>query len=640
MPGFTPETLSVKAEFGRALPEVARFDWNGLTVQLLKGRDTLWVKVSRPGQGAIALRTVPWAGDYTLHRGQQGKTVSHWRIETAAGDWRIEVRFADVLRVRVDVTPVDDLLLAFWPRDLYPLDEKGDPTQARGWVEAAQRGVNGGLCYFCMDKPAFGAVLYIQNLTALNAFFADTQTRPDGVVGGEWPELGYQPPTAPMGNSPPVHPLKKGQTYVISDALMAFRDGCVEDEALSAAQFLDMLAQVYPYLDKPVPKRHPWRARAEKTRRHLMTVKDATLDPYGHTYVRPYLGAEYPDSMVQAAVLAALNAYEAVHGKRGILADTLAAGLGRFFDKDLGIVRRYLPNVGDDKDADAVDSWYLYHPLMNLARLAMAGDATARTLFVGSLDFVVRSARHFKYVWPVSFNIRTLSVITQARSPQGRGQTDVGGLYAYVMLQAFELTGDAVYADEARAALRAARGERFEMAYQTNLTGWGAAACAKLWYADRNDEWLNQSYVFVANVVHNCELWDSQLGHAHHYTNFFGLTCLHDAPYMAAYESFEVFAAFSEYLAVGGDNLSPAARLLVSEYCRYAPDCGWYFYPDALPEKALAEKPRNGRLDRALSFPLEDVYGDGQCAGQVGQEIYGCGGAFIFAARTVKPRRR
>lgn len=42
---------------------------------------------------------------------------------------------------------------------------------------------------------------------------------------------------------------------------------------------------------------------------------------------------------------------------------------------------------------------------------------------------------------------------------------------------------------------------------------------------------------------------------------------------------------------------------------------------------------RNGRIERKLSFPLEDLYGDGQPAGQVGQEIYGCGGTFVFTAR-------
>ena len=60
----------------------------------------------------------------------------------------------------------------------------------------------------------------------------------------------------------------------------------------------------------------------------------------------------------------------------------------------------------------------------------------------------------------------------------------------------------------------------------------------------------------------------------------------------------------------------------------------WFYYPDALPDELLADKQRNGNIDRTLSFPLEDLYHDGQPAGQVGQEIYGAGAAMVFASRT------
>jgi len=74
--------------------------------------------------------------------------------------------------------------------------------------------------------------------------------------------------------------------------------------------------------------------------------------------------------------------------------------------------------------------------------------------------------------------------------------------------------------------------------------------------------------------------------------------------------------------------------MLIGEYCKYALDRAWYYYPDALPPDALAkDKIRNGYIDRTLSFPLEDLYVDGQPAGQVGQEIYGAGAAFVFASR-------
>lgn len=79
--------------------------------------------------------------------------------------------------------------------------------------------------------------------------------------------------------------------------------------------------------------------------------------------------------------------------------------------------------------------------------------------------------------------------------------------------------------------------------------------------------------------------------------------------------------------------------MLCAEFRKYSLDRGWYFYPDALPDEAVEKGDvRNGRIDRKLSFPLEDLYGDGRPAGKVGQEIYGCGGAFLFAARAFHRR--
>jgi hypothetical protein len=74
--------------------------------------------------------------------------------------------------------------------------------------------------------------------------------------------------------------------------------------------------------------------------------------------------------------------------------------------------------------------------------------------------------------------------------------------------------------------------------------------------------------------------------------------------------------------------------LLLAEYCKYALDRAWFYYPDALPEEVLADEQRNGHIACDLSFPLEDLYVDGQPAGQVGQEIYGAGAAAVFATRS------
>ena len=92
--------------------------------------------------------------------------------------------------VRTTLTPTEPLLTSFTPRDLYPLDENGDPTKAVGQVEAAQRGLNTAAIYFRLTEPDFGSVLYLQDLTALNRFFELTGTKPDGAMGGIWPEIG------------------------------------------------------------------------------------------------------------------------------------------------------------------------------------------------------------------------------------------------------------------------------------------------------------------------------------------------------------------------------------------------------------------------------------------------------------------
>lgn len=638
VPGFTPETLNTHWELQNAKEPESQWPFGDYTVSTHHGRDAFWIVVRRPGNGGIALRTYPIMGQNVIVEANRRDDGGDWRIETNSGVYRVSLTFLgdNLLRMTARLVPSHDLLVVFWPRDIYVLDTDDDPRNARGQVEAAQRGLNAGFCFFCLDKPAFGTVLYMQNLTAINPFFIDTKTKPDGVVGGQWPELGYQPPSAPNADTPPVNPLKAGQEYVISDVFLSLRAECGNTEFELGRYFVEMLTDIYPYLDKPEPKYRDWIWRADKTLLDLKTSPDVTEMHFGKRYVRPYVAAEYPDSMVQMTVLHSLREYEAWRGQPDPFSGELADGMEGFFDPDLRTLRRYLEDVGDDKDRDAVDSWYLYHPLMNLARLALKGEAWADNLFRRAIAYTVRAAQRFKYKWPIQYDLTDLKILEKDRG-DGLGQTDVGGFYAYVMLLAHELTHDTTYIAEAKAALKALENNRFELVYQTNLTAWGALACLRLWRMERDPHYLDQTYVFIAGLMHNCELWDSRIGSADRYTNFFGVTCLHDGPYMAAYEAFEMFAAFDEALKISDVELPESLKLLMCEYRRYALDVLWSFYPDFLPIDSLATDIRNGHIDRALSIPVEDVYGDGSPAGQVGQEVYGAGAAFVVASRAYFP---
>ena len=539
------------------------------------------------------------------------------------------------IRILTSFTPSAATALSFVPRDLYPLGPGDDPLRAEGKIEASQRRLNAGLLYFQIERPAFGNIFYLQNLTALGDYFRATDTKPDAVVGGIWPEIGFLLPTPSQRGRPDPKPLAAGEEVILSDAILVLRPDLPSDERDSARHFLQMLGAAYQTLDLPPVEYRDWMARAKRTLRDLDKAPEATIRHYGHRYIHPYTAAEYPDAMVQMSIVAALHDWGVWQGAAHPLEAEFLAGMGRFYDPKLKTLRRYLPNVGDDKNADAVDSWYLYHPLLNLGKLALAGNGRAKQLFLKSIDYGIRAAHHFEYKWPVQYDVTDFSVITETAEADGRGQTDVGGVYAWVMLQAFELTDNKRFLDEARAAIDAAIGLGFAINYQANLTAWGAAACMRLWRITDRDVYLEQSYVYLASFFHNCEIWESRLGHAVHYHNFMGATCLQDAPYMAIYECFDSFSAFEHYLGDSGPDLEPAARMLISEYCKYTLHRAIHYYPDELPPEAIADEQRenNGHVDRKLSFPLEDLYPDGQPAGQVGQEIYGAGAAFIFATR-------
>jgi hypothetical protein len=543
------------------------------------------------------------------------------------------------LRTSVTLTPAVPLTLRFWPPDLYAVGGDDDPLTARGHVQAAQRGLNAPIVLVVRDEPDMGGLLYFQNLTTLNGFYRATGTRPDGVVGGRWPQLGYQPPSGPEFDQADDNPLPAGTPIAISDALLAFDELEAGDPRQAAIAFLNMLGTIYPHLVRPATDYHDWPALAKATARDLRRSPKATVEHYGHLYVRPYTAAEVPDSMVQLAVARPIARLADLDPSYRPLATDLLAGVARFYDPKLGAVRRFLPNVvaesralDNEKDENEVDSWYLYHPLVNLAKLARGGDEAAKTLLLDSVDFAIRVARHFRYTWPVTFDVRDLTVNVLVRSEGEPGQSDVGGIYAHLMLDVWELTGKKRFLNEAIKAIEATRDLRFDLNYQTNLTAFGVNACLRLWHATEQRWFLDQSFVFLASFLHNTLFWESQLGAAEHYTTFLGATCLHDGPYMAIYECFESWESFRHYLVEGRDDLPHSVKLLTAEFCRYALQRAWGYYPAHLPAEVFGDEIRNGEIDRKLSFPLEDLYGAGDPPGQVGQEIYGCGAAFAFTA--------
>jgi len=624
--GLPVGALGLEAEIrADAMERLEPIPFGETTIEPRIGRESLWFFIG----DRLALRA-GWSPGGGLQVKAAGKLG--FDLTGSLGRFKIELKPAaddHLIRVTTRFMPKADLLVPEWPRDLYPLDRAGLPLTAVGRVEAAQRGVNVGVAYFVLDGPAFGGVMYVQNLTALNPWFELTGTKPDGVVGGEWPELGYRP--EPFTDKA----LPARGTVTFSDVLLSWDPALPDDDQSRGAQFLELLARIYRRLEAPETEFRDWPWRASRTLGHLQRSAKARRQYYGHLYLMPYTNGEYPDCMVQLSVAYALREYGAWRGRPLAIEADLLAGMRKFYDAELKTLRRYLPNVGEDKHADWVDSWYMYHPLLNLGRLALDGHESSRRLFFDSLEYGIRAAHRFKYEWPVMFDIKTMKVRQATRKPGQPGQSDVGGLYAYVMLQAYDLSGEKRYLTEARRGIKALDGWKFDLMYQANNTAWGALACIRLWRENGDEAFLGQAQVLFAGLFHNSLVWESGIGAAKYYPNFLGVTCLHDAPYMAIYECFEVFDAFEQTLRLAGDSLPDPLRLLLPEYAKHALNRAWFYFPDVLPPEIVdtEREIQSGEIDPKLSFPFEDIYADGEKPGKVGQEIYGSGAPFTFASR-------
>ncbi len=623
--------LRADLEAGRDLGTLAEID--PLRVRAVHARKNVWLALELGGTEVGYLRLGPNVGDVTnVHVWAKPDGTGGCDFTTPLGSIRVvtSVHEGAVVRCTTSFMPSTDTSITHWPRDFLTAAGAG------GTIHTSQRGLRSGVVFASGPPQSPFSVFYFQNFTALSAYFTETKRTPADTVGGTWPLLGYAPPSGDDCVLP------KAREIVVSDAFMSLRDGAPMDEEDVAARYLDALAAVYALVEKPAPRYHDWVGRAEGAMRALSLSPLCTYVRQGRRYLMPYVADETkpPESMVQFTVAVNAGEYDAWRNESSALSRTLRANVSPFFDHAVGSVVRWLPGetfsaqqADDNMSHAAMDSWYLHHALFNVFRIAREGDADAKEIFEKSLPFLVRVAHRFDYRWPIFFDLQTLDVIRAESAPGRGGETDVGGLYALVMFHAYELLGDRSYLNEAEIAVSRLQGLGFDLAYQLNTTGFAAEAALRLWRKTGERRYLAIAENCLANIFDNMWLWQCEYENARHYPTFFGLFPLRDAPYMAPYEELEAHAKFHEFLALGGDDVRPSLKLLLAEYQKYALDRCWYYFPDALPVDAIAAKSRNGRIERDLSIPLEDLQDGREQSGQVGQEVYGAGLPFVMTAR-------
>jgi len=606
-------------------------------------KDSLWIAATGPSEGKILFRAAFCPGKAPeVQECQVQDNGVDILLRTAIGDMRVEISLMEeehpILHYHTQLTPYTDLFIPFWPRDIIIAGTDGNTDNTIGRVHMKQMGTRSGHLFFSLAYPKTGSVLYLQNLTALGDYNELTTTSAKDVVGGDWPELGF---SLPATNT---KPMPAGRTVTISDAFVAFDTQTAANEAELVKQFLDMLASVYLQLPHPETVYRHWPDILGKGLYDLTNNHGCWTQINGKKYLNAYL-CDYrtpPEIMVQLAVLLPLLEYSEWSGKQLEAIDTVQQTLADFYNPELKTVMRWLPAAehwleGEQEEQKApltMDSWYLHHPLLNLSRLAKKGNEQAHQLLIESIDYAINVAHHFGYKWPVFYKMDTLEVVKAETAPGKGGEKDVAGLYAHVMLQAWEITGNQKYFDEARKAADTLKGLGFDLFYQVNNTAFAAKAMLILWKETRDETYLDLSYVCIANILRNAQLWECNYGHGKHFPNFFSVFPLNDAPYTAPYEEVEVFASFHEYLRLAeGAPVRKSVRLLLNEYIRYLVHRACFYYPPMLPKEMLKETPTTGELQPDLWLVLEDLHDGWEQSGEVGQEVYGAGNAFGVVPR-------
>lgn len=619
------------------------YTFEDFTFQIIEGKQSLWITSEFPAGGRIAMRAAYCPdGELTIDEIRQIgiDNAVEVHLTSTIGNFLVEIHFpqADrsMLHYKTTLDPIAPLLIPFWPRDVIPLGKETDVTNSEGHIYAKQVGPRSGLVYFSLTRPRGGAAMYFQNLTSLSHYSKLTETSLAETVGGEWPELGFALPASTET------PLEAGQEIVISDAFVIFSPKVPDDDLVMARQFLEFLAQIYLALPRMETEYVDWLDIAKKSLRDLNNSEKCWSEIGGRHYLNAYVG-DYdspPESMVQLTVLLPLLEYAEWSGEEIPIANELLGGLQSFYDKEAGVVGRWLPSVAETLDGsepqkkpEVMDSWYLYHTLLNLSRLALHGDKAAQKLFLDSMDYAVRVAQNFEYQFPVFYDLYTLEIIKEETAEGQGGEHDVAGLYAHVMLQAWLLTKEKRYLEEAKKAGRALKGLGFNLFYQANETLFGAGALLRIWKETGDEEFLKLSYLSMANIFNNMWLWECDYGYAEHYRTFFALFPLKDAPYTAVYEELEGFAAFHDYLLHYHGEMPEWVNVLLPEFHRNMLYKASYYYPPNLPAEAMVETPKTGELDPRLWIPLEDIYDGWEQAGQVGQEVYGAGMPFAIIPR-------
>lgn len=516
-------------------------------------------------------------------------------------------------------------------------DVKLDGAPASNLKQVTQGPPIAGTSILMSSKALKSTAFYLSNFTALGQFFDRTSS---GVSQGNfaYPRAGGKgslvgatgsgafgyPVTASS-----IDTLPRGKSTQVLDTYLYLHRGAATNEAQRATAYIQSLGSVYQVLPKPSIPAPDWRTLALKTATDLSNPANL-VTVGGKQYLRSYVSdtRSAPELITQAGVLAAIKAYEARYNVSIPLDATLESGLSVFYDPQFHTI---VNGLGHDPAARG-ESWYFVTNMISLLQAAQSGSPVARKLLLDSTDAVISLAHVNGYEFPQDFRYSDFN-------GKGSGlQPDVAGGYSWLMLGLFDLTKDQRYLDEAKASIAHVQGKGFDLAYETHMSAYSAAAAQRLYSMTGDNAYRNDAVLSLANLFHATRLWDCTYGNCRKgkgYHTYFGLNPLPWSDYAAILEQYEAWIGLRDYMKYAAKE--PAyVTALVEGFFTYSPLTMQYTLPPLLPTgtvlPAAGEYPFVPHNNLAWYIPVEDLRVGEQNSGIIGQEIYGAGGPFIFAA--------
>ena len=535
-----------------------------------------------------------------------------------------------LIRLALQVTPRKDA-----PADPGP-DVRLVNAPAAALKEYAAAPPVAGNNVFLSDAQLGSTILYFADYTALGRYFDRTRsgvTQPNfpylragtkgSLVGVSRNSFGYVPPPSSLGSLP-----HKKTTVVVSSYLY-LEPAIPSDESGIATAYLRALDTVHSAVGQPSVPAADWQNLAARSAADIADPSNwVTVN--GYRYLRSYVSdtRSAPELLTQAGVLAGIRAYEARYNTSVPFAVTLDADLATFYDPVYGTVMNSLPH-----DAAARgESWYFVTNLISLLQLAQTGDNAAKALLLKSVDAVIKLAHVNGYEFPQNFAYSDLN------GSGSQVEHDVAGGYAWLMLGLYSLTGDAQYLDEAEASIAHVAGTGFDLSYETHMSAYTAAAAQRLYTMTGGTAYHDYAVLALANLFHAVRLWDCTYGMCRKgsgYHTYMGLNPLPWSDYVAMLEQYEAWLGLQSYLRYAQNEPAYVANL-VKAFIQYSPRTLQYSLPPLLPSgaasSAAGEYPFVPHNNVTWHIPLEDLREGEVASGAIGQELYGAGGPFMFAA--------